>query len=247
MKQSSKTAAVGFIFITLLIDVIGWGIIIPVVPKLIRELLHVDVVEASKYGGWLSMAYAVMQFIFASVLGGLSDRFGRRPIILLALVGFSGNYFLQAWAPSITWLFIGRILCGITGASITTASAYIADISTDVDRSKNFGMIGAAFGLGFIIGPVLGGILGAYGSRLPFVAAGILCLLNFIYGWFVLPESLAESDRRPFNWKRANPVGSLLSLRRYPKILGLIAALVMVYIAAHAIQTNWTYFTMYKI
>lgn len=246
MKQSSKTAAVGFIFITLLIDVIGWGIIIPVVPKLIRELLHVDVVEASKYGGWLSMAYAVMQFIFASVLGGLSDRFGRRPIILLALVGFSGNYFLQAWAPSITWLFIGRILCGITGASITTASAYIADISTDVDRSKNFGMIGAAFGLGFIIGPVLGGILGAYGSRLPFVAAGILCLLNFIYGWFVLPESLAESDRRPFNWKRANPVGSLLSLRRYPKILGLIAALVMVYIAAHAIQTNWTYFTMYK-
>lgn len=246
MKQSSKTAAVGFIFITLLIDVIGWGIIIPVVPKLIRELLHVDVVEASKYGGWLSMAYAVMQFIFASVLGGLSDRFGRRPIILLALVGFSGNYFLQAWAPSITWLFIGRILCGITGASITTASAYIADISTDVDRSKNFGMIGAAFGLGFIIGPVLGGILGAYGSRLPFVAAGILCLLNFIYGWFVLPESLAESDRRPFNWKRANPVGSLLSLRRYPKILWLIAALVMVYIAAHAIQTNWTYFTMYK-
>lgn len=246
MKSSSKTAAIGFIFITLLIDVTGWGIIIPVVPQLIRELMHVDVVEASKYGGWLSTAYAVMQFIFASVLGGLSDRYGRRPIILLALLGFSGNYFLQAWAPSLTWLFIGRILCGITGASITTASAYIADISTDEDRSKNFGMIGAAFGLGFIIGPVLGGILGSYGSRVPFIAAGILCLVNFLYGLFVLPESLAERDRRSFNWKRANPVGSLLQLRKYPKIIGLIAALVLVYIAGHAIQTNWTYFTMYK-
>lgn len=246
MKSNKKTAAIGFIFITLLIDITGWGIIIPVVPKLIEELIHADVVEASKYGGWLSTVYAVMQFIFASVLGGLSDKFGRRPIILFSLLGFSVNFLIQALAPSIFWLFVGRILSGITGASVTTASAYIADISTDEDRAKNFGLIGAAFGLGFIIGPVLGGILGSYGSRIPFYAAAALCLVNFLYGYFVLPESLAPNQRRDFNWRRANPVGSLLQLKKYPQILGLIAALVMVYIAAHAVQTNWTYFTMYK-
>ncbi len=180
MKRSSKSAAIGFIFITLLIDITGWGIIIPVVPQLIKELIHGDVVEASKYGGWLSTVYAVMQFIFASVLGGLSDRYGRRPVILFSLLGFSANFFLQAWAPSIFWLFVGRILSGVSGASITTASAYIADISTDEDRAKNFGMIGAAFGLGFIIGPVLGGVLGSYGARVPFIAAAVLCLLNFL-------------------------------------------------------------------
>lgn len=246
MKSNKKSAAIGFIFITLLIDVTGLGIVIPVVPKLIQELIHADVVEASKYGGWLSTSYAVMQFIFASVLGGLSDKYGRRPVILFSLLGFSANLFLQAWAPSIFWLFVGRLLAGASGASITTASAYIADISTDEDRAKNFGLIGAAFGIGFIIGPVIGGILGAYGSRVPFVAAATLCLINFLYGIFVLPESLEIKNRRPFNWKRANPIGSLLQLRKYPAVLGLISALVMVYIAGHAIQTNWTYFTMYK-
>lgn len=245
-NPSGKSAAIGFIFITLLIDITGWGIIIPVVPKLIEELIHSDVVEASKYGGWLSTVYAVMQFIFASVLGGLSDKFGRRPIILFSLMGFSVNFFIQAIAPSIFWLFVGRILSGITGASITTASAYIADISTEEDRAKNFGLIGAAFGLGFIIGPVLGGVLGSYGARVPFYAAAILCLVNFLYGLFVLPESLDKNHRRPFDWKRANPVGSLLQLRKYPQILGLILALIFVYIAGHAVQTNWTYFTMYK-
>ncbi len=246
MKKNQKNSAVFFIFITLLIDITGWGIIIPVVPKLIEELIHGDVVEASKYGGWLSTVYAVMQFIFASVLGGLSDRFGRRPVILFSLLGFSLNFFIQAIAPTITWLFIGRILSGITGASITTASAYIADVSTDEDRAKNFGLIGAAFGLGFIIGPVLGGILGSYGSRVPFYAASILCLINFLYGVFILPESLKKEDRRPFEWKRANPVGSLLRLKQYPQIIGLIVAMVLLYIGGHAVQTNWTYFTMYK-
>lgn len=246
MKNTGKTAAIGFIFVNLLIDVTGWGIIIPVVPKLIEELIHGDVVEASKYGGWLSTVYAVMQFIFASVLGGLSDRFGRRPIILFSLLGFSVNFLIQALAPSIFWLFVGRVLSGITGASITTATAYIADISTEEDRSKNFGLIGAAFGLGFIIGPVLGGILGSYGPRVPFYAAAALCLINFLYGLFILPESLDKNNRRAFNWKRANPVGSLLQLRKYPQILGLILALIFVYIAGHAVQTNWTYFTMYK-
>lgn len=153
---------------------------------------------------------------------------------------------IQALAPTIFWLFVGRIFSGITGASITTASAYIADITTDEDRAKNFGMIGAAFGLGFIIGPVIGGILGQYGPRVPFYAASVLCLVNFLYGLFILPESLDKANRRPFNWKRANPVGSLLQLRKYPQILGLIAALIFVYIAGHAVQTNWTFFTMYK-
>lgn len=247
MKKKQKSAAVGFIFITLLIDITGWGIVIPVVPKLIQELIHnPDLSIASQYGGWLSFAYAGMQFIFASVLGGLSDRYGRRPIILFSLLGFSFNFLIQALAPTIFWLFVGRIFSGVTGASITTASAYIADVSTDEDRAKNFGMIGAAFGLGFIIGPVIGGVLGQYGSRVPFYAASILCLVNFLYGWFVLPESLDKESRRPFNWRRANPVGSLLQLRRYPQILGLIAALVFVYIAGHAVQTNWTFYTMYK-
>lgn len=246
MKKNQKSAAVGFIFITILIDITGWGIVIPVVPKLIQELLHADISVASQYGGWLSFAYAFMQFIFASVLGGLSDKFGRRPVILFSLLGFAGNFFLQAWAPTIMWLFVGRLLSGVTGASITTASAYIADVSTDENRAKNFGLIGAAFGVGFIIGPVLGGLLGQYGSRVPFVAAGILCLVNFLYGYFVLPESLPKDQRREFSIKRANPVGSLLRLKKYPKILGLIVALILVYIGGHAVQTNWTYFTMYK-
>lgn len=247
MKKNQKSAAIGFIFITLLIDITGWGIVIPVVPKLIQELIHdPDLSVASQYGGWLSFVYAAMQFVFASVLGGLSDRFGRRPIILFSLLGFSINFMIQALAPTIFWLFIGRIFSGVTGASITTASAYIADISTDEDRAKNFGMIGAAFGLGFIIGPLIGGVLGQFGARIPFYAASVLCLVNFLYGWFILPESLDKEHRRPFNWRRANPVGSLMQLRKYPKILGLIAALVFVYIAGHAVQTNWTFFTMYK-
>lgn len=247
MKKKQKSAAIGFIFITLLIDITGWGIVIPVVPKLIQELIdNPDLSVASQYGGWLSFAYAGMQFVFASVLGGLSDKYGRRPVILFSLLGFSINFMIQALAPTIFWLFVGRLFSGVTGASITTASAYIADISTDEDRAKNFGMIGAAFGLGFIIGPVIGGVLGQYGARIPFYAASILCLVNFLYGWFILPESLDKENRRPFNWRRANPVGSLLQLRKYPQILGLIAALIFVYIAGHAVQTNWTFYTMYK-
>lgn len=247
MKKKQRAAGVGFIFITLMIDITGWGIIIPVVPKLIQELIHnPDISVASQYGGWLSFAYAGMQFLFASVLGGLSDRFGRRPIILFSLLGFSVNFMIQALAPSIFWLFVGRIFSGVTGASVTTASAYIADVSTDEDRTKNFGLVGAAFGVGFIVGPVLGGLLGHYGARVPFYAAAALCLINFLYGWFVLPESLAPEHRRPFNWRRANPVGSLMQLRRHPEIIGLVSALVFVYIASHAVQANWTFFTMYK-
>lgn len=243
---SKKNAAVGFIFITLLIDVIGFGIIIPVMPTLISELKGVDISTSSKYGSWLMFAYASVQFVCAPVLGNLSDKFGRRPVLLFSLFGFGIDYLFLALAPTYGWLFVGRVIAGITGASMSTGAAYIADISTAENRSKNFGMIGAAFGLGFIIGPVIGGLLGGFGPRVPFYAAAALALLNWTYGYFVLPESLSKENRRAFSWKRANPVGSLLHLKKYPAISGLAIAILLVYIAAHAIMSNWNYFTMYR-
>jgi DHA1 family tetracycline resistance protein-like MFS transporter len=242
----NKNAAIGFIFITLLIDVIGFGIIIPVMPKLIEELKHVDVSTASKYGSWLMFAYAFVQFIFAPFLGGLSDKYGRRPVLLFSLLGFGVDYIFLAVAPTYEWLFVGRVIAGITGASFTTASAYIADISTSENRAKNFGMLGAAFGLGFIIGPVLGGFLGKYGERIPFYAAAVLALLNFLYGYFVLPESLPKENRREFSWKRANPIGALVHMKKYPAITGLIFSLLLIHIAAHAVQSNWSFSVMYR-
>ncbi|GAA4047585.1 TCR/Tet family MFS transporter [Flavobacterium chungnamense] len=246
MASNKKSAAIGFIFITMLIDITGWGIIIPVIPKLIKELIHGDISEAAKIGGWLTFAYAITQFIFAPLIGNLSDKFGRRPIILISLFAFSLDYLLLAFAPTITWLFVGRIIAGISGASITTASAYIADVSTPENRAKNFGMIGAAFGLGFIIGPVIGGLLGQYGSRVPFYAAAVLCLLNFLYGYFILPESLSKDNRREFSLKRANPIGAFMNLRKYPKLIGLVVSIFLLYTASHAVHSNWSYFTMYK-
>ncbi len=246
MKKSKKQAAVGFIFITVLLDVIGWGIIIPVIPNLIKELINGDISEAAKYGGWLTFAYAITQFIFAPVIGNLSDKYGRRPVLLTSLFAFSLDFLLLAFAPTITWLFIGRILSGITGASFTTASAYIADVSTHENRAKNFGLMGAAFGLGFIIGPVLGGLLGQFGTRIPFIAAAILCMLNFLYGYFILPESLEKDKRRPFELKRANPIGAFLHLKKYPNLIGLVLAIFVLYVGSHAVQSNWNYFTMYQ-
>jgi DHA1 family tetracycline resistance protein-like MFS transporter len=242
----NRQAALGFIFVTVLIDVIGFGIIIPVLPQLIQTLTGGDMSEASRYGGWLMFTYAFMQFMFAPVLGNLSDQYGRRSIILFSLFGFTLDYLLLAWAPSVFWLFIARVLSGITGASITTASAYIADISTPEKRSQNFGMIGAAFGLGFIIGPFIGGVLGQYGARVPFLFAAGLTMLNGIYGLFILPESLDKDKRRPFEWKRANPVGSLMQLKKYPAVAGLILSLILIYIGSHAVQSTWSFYTMEK-
>jgi MFS transporter, DHA1 family, tetracycline resistance protein len=243
---SNRNAAIGFIFITLLIDVIGFGIIIPVMPGLISNLKNVDVSTAAKYGSYLTVAYALTQFVFAPILGSLSDKYGRRPVLLFSLFGFGIDYLFLALAPSYNWLFIGRIIAGITGASFTTASAYIADISTAENRAKNFGMIGAAFGMGFIIGPLLGGVLSHFGQRVPFYAAAALALLNWAYGYFVLPESLKKENRREFNWKRANPVGSLLHLRKFPSITGLIVSVFLLYVAAHAVMSNWNYFTIHR-
>ena len=245
MKQT-RTAAMGFIFVTVLVDVIGWGLIIPVMPRLIAQMKNIPVNEASKEGGLLLMVYALMQFVFAPVLGNLSDKYGRRPVLLFSLFGFGIDYLLVAFAPNFTWFFVARIISGITGASFTTATAYIADISTAETRAKNFGMLGAAFGLGFIIGPAFGGLLTGFGIRAPFYAAAVLTLVNWLYGYFVLPESLSKENRREFSWKRANPVGSLLHLQKYPAIGGLVLSLVLVYLGAHAVQSNWSFFTVYR-
>lgn len=246
MDTKRKPSGLLFIFITVVIDSIGLGIIIPVMPKLIQELIDGDISQASQYGGWLVFSYAITQFFFASVLGNLSDRYGRRPVLLFSLLGFCINYLLMGFAPSILWLFIGRLVAGITGASHTVAAAYIADRSTPQNKAQNFGLLGAAFGLGFIIGPVLGGVLGHYGPRVPFFAAAALCFCNFVYGYFVVPESLDKALRRPFEWRKANPIGTFLHLRSYPNTTALIVCIFLINIAANAVQSTWSYYTMEK-
>jgi len=242
----NRKAATGFIFITVLLDVIGFGIIIPVFPKMIEHLTHSNMSTISQWGGLLAFAYAIMQFVCAPILGNLSDQYGRRRVLLFSLLGFGIDYLFMAFAPTIGWLFVGRIFSGAAGSSITTASAYMADISTDKNRAQNFGLIGAAFGIGFIIGPVMGGVLGQYGTKIPFIVSACVALLNTLYGYFVLPESLTKDHRRKFDWKRANPVGSLRQLGKYPSIGGLMWSFILIYIAAHAVQSTWVYFNMEK-
>lgn len=242
--RDKRQAAVGFIFITLLIDVMGWGLIIPVMPKLISELKGVTLSQASSYGAVLISVYAITQFIFAPVIGNLSDQYGRRPVLLASLLGFGIDYIILALAPTYGWLFAGRVIAGITGASFTTGAAYIADVSTAETRAKNFGLIGAAFGLGFVIGPALGGLLAGLGTRAPFYAAAGLCLLNALYGYYILPESLAKENRRPFDWKKANALGALQLLKKYPGIDSLAFCFFLIYLAAQAVQGNWSFFTM---
>ncbi|HEU4789703.1 MAG TPA: TCR/Tet family MFS transporter [Flavobacterium sp.] len=244
---SNKKAALRFIFITLLLDVIGLSIVGPVLPRLIEQLIGGNISQASQWGGLLLFAYAFMQFICAPIIGNLSDKYGRRPVLLLSLFGFGIDYIFLWLAPTIWWLFLGRIIAGMFGASFTTATAYIADISTDENRAKHFGMIGAAFGLGYIIGPVLGGVLSEFGARVPFIAAAILTFMNVIYGYFVLPESLSVENRRPFQWKRANPISSLLQLKKHKSISGgLIITFILLYTADHAVMSTWTFFNIEK-
>ena len=244
MKKNNSSLL--FIFITIFIDITGLGIIIPVIPALLTELIGGTLSEAAMYSGWLMFSYAILQFLFAPVLGGLSDQFGRRPVILISLLGFGINYLVLAIAPNIIWLFIGRIFQGIMGASLTTASAYIADISSPEKKAQNCGLIGAAFGLGFILGPVIGGYLGQFGSRVPFFAAALFTAINLVYGFFILPESLNKDKRRKFDLRRANPIGTLLSLKKYPLITGLLVCIVLFNIAQHSTHSTWTFFTIEK-
>ena len=241
-----RQAALGFIFATLLIDVMGFGIIIPVVPKLIQHLTHVSISDAAPYATWLLVAYSGTKFLFSPLIGNLSDRFGRRPVLLCSLLGFGIDYLLSAFSPTIGWLFLGRLIAGMTGASFTTGSAYIADISTPENRAANFGMVGVAFGVGFIIGPVIGGILSAYDIHYPFIAAAVLALLNATYGYFILPESLSFEHRRPFELKKSNPIDTLLKLKKYKSVIGLALSLFLVYFAVQAVQSTWTFYTIYK-
>jgi DHA1 family tetracycline resistance protein-like MFS transporter len=238
MTRRTK-ASVAFIFVTLLLDTLGIGIIVPVLPRLIESFVGGDVSLASHYYGVFIALYAVMQFVFAPILGGLSDRFGRRKVILSSLFGGGLDYLLMAAAPALPWLFLGRVISGISGASFSAATAYIADVTPKEKRAASFGLIGVAFGLGFIVGPALGGVLGHVHTRLPFVAAAVLNLMNFTYGLFVLPESLPPEDRRPFSWRRANSLSSLKSLARHPVVLGLSGTLVCSSLAQQILQSTW--------
>jgi len=242
----SRKPALGFIFITVALDILGIGLIIPILPRLVKSFEGGDAAAASHVVGLLMSLYSLMQFLFAPILGSLSDRFGRRPIILTSLLGSGLDYFLLAFAPNLGWFFVGRIISGITGANITAATAYIADVSPPEKRAANFGLIGGAFGLGFIIGPVLGGWLGDYGLRVPFMVAGGLTLLNWFYGLFVLPESLARENRRGFSWGRSNPVGSLLDLRRHPMALGLAGTYFLINVAHQSLPGTWVLYTDHR-
>ncbi|WP_184541922.1 TCR/Tet family MFS transporter [Mucilaginibacter sp. FT3.2] len=245
-KPKKHSAALGFIFVTLFIDVLGLAVIIPVMPKLLESLGHVDVSTAAQYSGYLTFTYATMQFLFSSVVGNLSDRYGRRPVLLSSLIGFGIDYVFMAFAPTIAWLFVGRIIAGITGASTSTATAYIADISTGKNRAANFGLVGAASGVGFIVGIAMGSFLGELNIRLPFMAAAAFALINAVYGYFVLPESLAPENRRKFEWKKSNPISSLRNLSRYPALTGLITAFSLVYIAQKAVEYVMSFFVTLK-
>jgi len=252
MSTQTQTAgasrfALAFIFITMLIDTIGLGIIIPVSPKIIVALTHDTLGGAAWWGGWLMFVYGLMQFLFAPMIGNLSDRFGRRPVLILSLVAIGIDYLLTGLAPTISWLFVARLLSGIAGAAYPTANAYIADVSPPEKRAANFGLTGAAFGIGFVLGPALGGIIGdAFGPRTPFFVSAAIAFLNAAFGFLVLKESLPLQSRRKFELWRANPLGSLLAVRRYPMVFGLIGVVVLMRLAHDANPAIWSYYTMLK-
>ena len=235
-----------FIFVAVLVDSIGFGIILPVLPRLIMQLTGVSVDRAAVYGGWLSFVYALMQFFCAPVLGNLSDRFGRRPVLLFALLALGCDYLIMGFAPLIAWLFVGRMIAGVAGASFTPAYAYVADITEPARRAQNFGLLGAAFGIGFIVGPAIGGLLGGLGPRAPFFAAGAIALANTALGYFALPESLPQESRRPFHWSRANPLGTLVHIRRYPVVTWLLGALFLWQLGHQVLPSTWAFYTISK-
>src|SRR5947207_2435213 len=241
-----RSHALAFIAITLLLDTIGFGLIMPVYPRLLVELTGQPLSRAAVYGGWLGFVYAAMQFVCAPILGNLSDRYGRRRVLLFAIGALGIDYIVMGLAPTLAWLFIGRAISGAAGASFTPAYAYVADISPPERRAQNFGVVSASFGTGFIVGPALGGLLGSLGLRAPFFAAAILSLINFFYGLFVLPESLPVERRRAFQWRRANPLGTLVQMKKHPVVLGLLFALFLWALANQVMPSTWAFYTKFR-
>ncbi|MBV9469809.1 MAG: MFS transporter, partial [Abitibacteriaceae bacterium] len=238
-----RTAGLAFIFVTILIDVLGVGLIIPILPRLVLSMTGGSPSSGAHILGLLMSSFGLMQFLFAPVLGSLSDRYGRRPVLLLSLLFTGVDYITMALAPSIGWLFVSRVLAGITGASFTTATAYIADVSPPEKRAQNFGLVGAAFGVGFIIGPAAGGLLGAVSLRLPFWGAAGLSLLNCLYGLLILPESLDKENRRAFALRSANPVGAFKILSRYDWVLAMTGSIALLGLAQQCLQSVWVLYT----
>jgi MFS transporter, DHA1 family, tetracycline resistance protein len=245
-SRPAGNAAFVFIFIAVLVDSIGFGIILPVLPGLIMQLTGVTVDRAAGYGGWLAFVYALLQFFCAPVLGNLSDRFGRRPVLLFALFALGADYLIMGFAPVVGWLFAGRAIAGIAGASFTPAYAYVADISPPEKRAQYFGLMGAAFGLGFILGPAIGGLLGGLGPRAPFFTAGVIALANGSLGLVALPESLPRASRRAFEWRRANPLGTLRQILRFPAVTWLLAALFLWQLGHQVLPSTWAFYTISK-
>jgi DHA1 family tetracycline resistance protein-like MFS transporter len=238
--------ALPFVFITILIDTIGFGIIAPVTPALISQLTGEGVNEAARYGGALYFVYAFTQFFAAPVIGNVSDRFGRRPVLLTAMLALGIDYCIMGSSQTIVWLFVGRFIAGMAGATYAPAYALIADITPPDKRAQSYGLLGAAFGAGFVIGPALGGFLGELGPRVPFFAAAACALANFAFGFFALPETLQLQNRRTFDWKRANPLGTLTQLRKYPAIVPLLLVLFVWQFAHQVLPSTWSYYTIIK-
>jgi DHA1 family tetracycline resistance protein-like MFS transporter len=245
-RSSGRQPGVGFIFITLVLAVVGFGLLIPVLPGLIVQLNGGQEASGSHYYGLIMGSYAFMQFVFAPILGSLSDRYGRRRIILIATAGSAIDYFIMANAPTLAWFFVARLIAGSTAGVLSTANAYIADVTPPEKRAQSFGLLGAAFGIGFTIGPVLGGFLGQYNMRLPFFVAGGCSAANWLYGYFALPESLKPENRREFSWKRANPVGALLNLKRMPAVFSLAESFFIMALAQSVMQVTWALYTGHR-
>ena len=238
--------AVTFVLVTVFLDMVGFGIIMPVLPKLIEDVGHVDIAQAAVIGGWMFAAFSLSQFIFAPLMGNLADRFGRRPLLLLAIFGLGMDFILMALAPSLVWLFVGRIIAGVCGASWIIASAFIADVTAPDDRAKAYGYMGAAFGVGFVIGPAIGGLLGEFGPRVPFWVAAGISLLNFVYGLLVLPESLAPGNRRRFDILRANPFGAFRVFATYRGVLPMVLVMGLFFFSTAVYPAIWTFWGIAK-
>ncbi len=245
-RAPASRHAVTFVLVTVFLDMVGFGVIMPVLPSLIEEVGHVGIDRAAWIGGWMFAAFSLAQFAFAPMMGNLADRFGRRPMLLLAIFGLGMDFILSAWAPTLFWLFVGRILAGVCGSSWIIASAYIADVTAPEDRAKAYGMMGAAFGVGFVIGPAIGGLLGELGPRVPFWVAAFISLLNFAYGWFVLPESLTEDKRRPFDIWRANPFGAFKVFGTYRGVLPMCLLMGLFFFATSVYPAIWTFWGIAK-